>query len=43
MRRFEVLDGPAGEPMEIDESNVIEGEKKKKKRNRKRKAGAEEI
>jgi protein KRI1 len=40
---FEVLDGPAGEPMEIDGSNVIEGEKKKKKRNRKRKAGAEEI
>ncbi|KAH4353628.1 hypothetical protein HBH98_008110 [Parastagonospora nodorum] len=40
---FEVLDGGAGEPMEIDGSNVIEGEKKKKKRSRKRKAGAEEI
>jgi len=39
---FEVLDGGA-EPMEIDGSNVIEGEKKKKKRSRKRKAGADEI
>jgi protein KRI1 len=39
---FGVLDG-AAEPMEIDGSNVIEGEKKKKKRSRKRKAGAEEI
>jgi protein KRI1 len=38
---FEVIDG--AEPMEIDGSNVIEGEKKKKKRSRKRKAGAEEI
>ncbi|KAL5114998.1 Kinetochore protein Spc24 [Pleosporales sp. CAS-2024a] len=41
---FEMLDGAAGEPMDIDASNVIEGEKKqKKKRSRKRKVDADEI
>jgi protein KRI1 len=45
---FEIFAGEEGqgkgEPMDVDISNIIEGDgKKKKKRSRKRKAGAEEI